>query len=226
MKFLDFKREILSAIFGALFTAVLSLAIGLYSLNRSFELTQKKDLLYNLKTDIILLKNVERELDENLNLFLNHNYQILLEAEEIPFLSFPVEDGEDEEFSKVLEDYFEQLFGKMFKVTKFEYPPNKFIVDSWQPSGPTFSYIDFELIQLLNDLYRKLNRINDFLDNIYSISQGMTLPYSDFYTITAVSLPQFNKTVNEITQKSILNLKNRISQELVKLQKEYQDIEF
>ena len=225
MKISDYKKEILGAIFGALLAAVLSLTVGLYNLNRSFELTQKKDLLYSLKTDITLLKNVERELDENLNLFLNHNYQIVIEAEEITLPQFPVEDKKDEEFVKMLTEYIEQLRGKMFKVTKIEYPPNKFIVDAWQPAGPTVSDIDFDLIQLLNDLYRKLTHINKFIDGANRISQGMMLLHSQFNTAKS-SVPRYNKMVNEITQKNILNLKNRIAQELNRLQKERNKIKF
>ncbi len=225
MKFSDYKKEILGAIFGALLTAVLSLTVGLYNLNRSFELTQKKDFLYSLKTDITLLKNVERELDENLNLLLNHNYQIVIEAEEITLPQFPVEDKKDEEFAKKLTEYIEQLRGKMFKVTKIEYPPDKFIVDAWQPAGPTVSDIDFDLIQLLNDLYRKLTRINKFIDGANEISKGMMLLHSHFNTAKS-SVPRYNKTVNEITQKNILNLKNRIAQELNRLQKERNKIRF
>jgi len=225
MKFSDHKKEILAAIFGALLAAVLSLTVGLYNLNRSFELTQKKDLLYSLKTDITLLKNVERELDESLNLFLNHNYQIVIEAEEITLPQFPVEDKKDEELAKKLIEYIEQFRGKMFKVTKIESPPDKFIVDAWQPAGPTVSDIDFDLIQLLNDLYRKLTRINKFIDGANEISQGMMLSHSQFNTAKS-SVPRYNKMVNEITQKNILNLKNRIAQELNKLQKERNKIKF
>ena len=225
MKFSDYKKEILGAIFGALLAAVLSLTVGLYNLNRSFELTQKKDLLYSLKTDITLLKNVERELDENLNLFLNHNYQIVIEAEEITLPQLPVEDKKDEEFAKKLAEYIEQFRGKMFKVTKIEYPPDKFIVDAWQPAGPTVSDIDFDLIQLLNDLYRKLTRINKFIDGANEISQGMMLFHYQFNTAKS-SVPRYNKMVNEITQKNILNLKNKIAQELNRLQKERNKIKF
>lgn len=225
MKFSDYKKEILGAIFGALLAAVLSLTVGLYNLNRSFVLTQKKDLLYSLKTDITLLKNVERELDENLNLFLNHNYQIVIEAEEITLPQFPVEDKKDEEFAKKLAEYIERFRGKMVKVTKIEYPPDKFIVDAWQPAGPTVSDIDFDLIQLLNDLYRKLTRINKFIDGANKISQGMMLFHYQFNTAKS-SVPRYNKMVNEITQKNILNLKNRIAQELNRLQKERNKIKF
>lgn len=225
MKFSDYKKEILGAIFGALLTAVLSLTVGLYNLNRSFELTQKKDLLYSLKTDITLLKNVEKELDENLNLLLNHNYPIVLEAQEIALPQLPVEDKKDEEFAAKLTEYIEQLRGKMFKVTKIEYPPDKFIVDAWQPAGPTVSDIDFDLIQLLNDLYHKLTRINKFIDGANEISQGMMLFHSQFNTAKS-NVPRYNKMVNEITQKNILNLKNRIAQELNRLQKERNKITF
>lgn len=225
MRFSDYKKEILGGILGALIAAVLSLAVGLYNLNRSFELTLKKDHLYGLKSDISLLKNVERELDENLNLLLNHNYHIVLEAEEIKLPKFSVDKKEDEEFIKNLLEYIEPIRGKLFKVTKIEYPSDKFIVDAWQPAGPTMSDIDFDLIQLLNDFYRKLTRINKFIDGAKEISQGMTIFFSQLNTAKN-SVPLYNEMVNEITQKSILNLKNMVTKELDRLKKERNKIKF
>ena len=144
---------------------------------------------------------------------------MVFEAKETIKFRFPVMDKEDEEFVKQLTEYIAQFQGKMFKVTKIEYPRDLFIVDAWQPSGPTVSDIDFDLIQKLNDLYRKLTRINKLIGGANEITQDMMLFHSQFNRAKS-SVPRYNKMVNEITQKNILNLKNRIAQELNRLQKE------
>jgi hypothetical protein len=221
----DYKKEILGAVIGALFAAVLSLGVGLYNLNKSFELTQKKELLFSLRTDITLLRNVERELDGNLHLLLNHDYKILLETEEVELPKLPVEDKKDEESVKQLTKYLESLHGKVFKVTKIQYPPDKFVVDAWQPSGPTVSDIDFELIQMLNDFYRKLLRINKFIEGAGAISKDMLLFHAQLNTAKR-EIPHYNKAISEITQKKIINLKNKIAQEVNRLQKERNKISY
>lgn len=229
MQLSDYKKEILGGIIGGLLTTALSLTVGLYSLNKSFELTLKKDLLYGLKTDIYLLNNVESELDENLNLLINHSYKIEIETEEIKLPSFPVDDKEDEESAKEMNEfvseYLQRLRGRMFKVTKIESPSDEFIVDAWQLSGPTVSNINFELIQKLNELYRKLTRMNKFIGGAKEISNGMTIFETNVNTLKS-SVPKYNKMISDISQKNILNLKNEITQELNKLQRERSGIVF
>jgi hypothetical protein len=56
IKLSNYKSEIIAAIFGAFTAALLSLAGGLYSMNKNFQLTQNKELLFSLRTDITALK--------------------------------------------------------------------------------------------------------------------------------------------------------------------------
>jgi hypothetical protein len=56
IKLSNYKSEIIAAIFGAFTAALLSLAAGLYSMNKNFQLTQNKELLFSLRTDITTLK--------------------------------------------------------------------------------------------------------------------------------------------------------------------------
>lgn len=223
MNLSDYKKEILGAIIGGLLTAALSLAVGLYNLNKSFELTIRKDQLYSLKTDIYLLRNVEKELDENVNLLLNNTYKIEIETEEIELPNIPVSEGKDKtkerEFNEFFNKYLQQLRCRIYKVTKIQHPPDEFIVNAWQLSGPPVSNINFELIQKLNELYRKLSRINKFIVNANGISDGMIISESTVNSIKN-SVPEYNNAIADISQKNILNLKNEIAQELIRLHKE------
>lgn len=229
MRLLDYKKEILSGILGALLTAVFSLTVGLYNLNRSFELSLKKDLLYGLKTDITLLRNVDRELDENLNLLLNNNFKISIDTEEVTLPPFPFDKEEDEEagkkMSEMINQYLIHIRGRLFKVSKIEGPTEKFIADAWQPAGPTVSNIDFELIQKLNDLYRKIIRVNKYIDGSKEISSGMIL-FEPNVNKLKTSVPEYNDSIGEITQNTVLNLKNEITKEINRLQEEYSQIVF
>lgn len=223
MRLLDYKKELLSAMFGGLLTAVLSLAVGLYNLNKSFELTLKKDHLYSLNTDIYLLKNVENELDENLNLLLNNDYKMTVEAEEVTLPPIPAANDKDKkelkEFNEFINNYMQQLRGRIYKVTRMQHPSDDFLVNAWQQSGPAVSNIDFELTQKINELYRKLSRINKFLDGTKWMSDGMIISESDVNAINS-NVPKYNKVISDISQKKIVNLKNEITNELDRLQKE------
>jgi hypothetical protein len=227
MKFSYYKKEFVGGVFGALLTAVFSLSIGMHNLNKSFELTLKKDQLYSLKSDLTLLRNVERELDENLNLLLSHDYKIEYDTEEINTPEFPIGDGNDEEYEKKINEmarqYMIQMIGHRFKVTKLEVPSEAFIVDAWQLSGPIVSNIDFELIQTLNELYRKLIRINSFIYSMKTLSVGMMIDEADINSIEN-GIPRYDRMLNEISKNTILDLKNVVAKELIKLQKEYSQI--
>jgi len=223
MSLSDYKKEILGAIIGALLTAVLSLTIGIYNLNKTFELTQQKDLLFSLRTDITLLKNVERELDENLNLLLNQDYKILLETEPVKPPKIPFQNKEEEEFLKKIYEYFQYIHGRAYKITRAQYPSDKFVVDAWEPSGPTVSYIDFELTQLLNSFYRKLLRINTFIEGAHVISKGMLITEPQL-NHTKNAIPSYNKMIGEITKNRIIQLKNMVAKEIIKLQEERRKI--
>ena len=225
--FASHKKEILGALVGALITATLSLAIGLYSMNRSFQMSQKKDLLFSLRTDITLLKKVESELDVNLNFLLNHNYRIVYEVETVPQPNLPVGMKEDKEVGEIMQqwlDYMSQLQGgRLCKISKIVLPPNNFAADAWPSGGPAISDINFDLLQKINDLYRIFARVNKFIKNMRAIHPGSVHSASVVNNLNTI-IPQYNSVIGEITQNKIVQLKNEISKELDRLKKEYDQI--
>lgn len=213
IKLLDYKKEIVVGLLSALATASLSLAVGLYSMNKNFQLTQNKELLFSLRTDISNLRKVERELDENLKLLLNSKYQLKVEIER-KNISFPPpsKKDSDKEFSKWFTEYMESILGARYIVKSVQIPSDKFLIDAWQPNGPVVSDIDFELIQELNELYRKLTRINKYLENLASLTVGTFLDESMKNGLEQ-NIPLFNAMVSEISQSKILQLKNKVIEE-------------
>lgn len=223
-KISQYKREILAAIIGALLSAVLSLSVGYYNLKKTFELTQKKELRYSLHKDITLLRKVESELDENINLLLNNDYRIVIETEVVPMPSIPTENKEDEKFIKKLMTYYKFIMGgDLKKITKLNMPRNKFVIDAWEAGGPIVSNIEFGLIQSINDLYRKLLRINKLLEKVDYINTGDTYSSRTIKQLNRI-IPELNSLINELSQKKLVELKNEIIKHMDMLRKEYSKI--
>ena len=78
---------------------------------------------------------------------------------------------------------------------------------------------------MLNDFYRKLLLINKFIKGAQAISKDMILIQSQLNT-TKNTIPHYNKKISEITQKKIIDLKNKIAKEVNRLQKERSKISY
>ena len=75
-------------------------------MNKSFQLSQTKELVLGLRQDISTLQSVDREIDENLKLLLTHSYT--LKAEFAPFeFRFPSvgTKPKDKDFDKWMQEY-------------------------------------------------------------------------------------------------------------------------
>ena len=224
MRILEHRNEIIAAVIGALTAGLLSLAVGLYSMNKTFQMSQSKELLLGLRLDISALKNVDRELDENIKLLLSNNYKISAELEPIE-VKWP-EFGKkkiDKEFKKWMDDYLQAIVGKMYVVKSVQLPPDRFVVGSWAINGPRSSDIDFELIQALNELYRKLQRANAFLDQMAELFPSARITEATRNGIEN-NVPRYNSAIAEVTQTKLVQVKNRITDEIRKLQKRRDEI--
>jgi len=219
--FTKYKKEILSAILGALFTGVVSLSAGLYSLTKSFELTQKKDLLNRLRDDITILKKTEKELDHNLALFLTQNIQVDIEVEKVPLPVFEKDDKK--EMIQFYEEFQKRFAGEPYKIKKATIPTEMFVLSAWPYGGPLTTEIDFDLVQNISELYRKLSLINRLMDDIRYISDNRRLYPRDIERINELK-ESIKSNITYITQEKILNLKNQISHEINRLAEERQKI--
>ena len=224
MRLIEHKNELVAAIIGALVGGLLSFAAGLYSLNKTFQMSQSKELLLGLRMDIWTLKNADREIDENIKLLLSNSYQIKAEFEPMEFKGPPIgRKKEDQDFAKWFKEYMQTVVGKQFVVKSLLVPSEKFVLGSWPTNLSSSSDIDFELVQALNDLNRKLMRVNGFLEQLSRLAPGETV---DEATKKALErdIPQFNTAIAEITQSKLVQIKNRITEEIKKLQKRRDEI--
>lgn len=114
-------------------------------------------------------------MDNNLSLLLNNKYQIKIETKELSLPPIPpnkeISEKEAKEYTEFMNQYLLNLRGRVYKVTNVEYPSQNFLADAWKTTGPAISDIDFELIQLINDFYRNLERINNFIDGAKEVSK-------------------------------------------------------
>ena len=224
MHLFENKRELVAAVIGALVAGLLSFAVGLYSLNKSFQLSQTKELVLGLRQDISTLLTVDREIDENLKLLLSHNYSLKAEFEPFEF-RFPSVGTrpKDKEFDKWMRDFMKTIGGNRFIVKAVQLPPERFVVGAWPSTIPGASDIDFELAQALAELSRKLTRANAFLETVATLAPGANIDEAQKNALER-NFPRFNTAIAEITQTKLVQLKNRIAQETKKLQKRKDDI--
>ena len=215
-----YRTQILAAIIGALLSGVISLAVGLYSITKSFQYLQNKELLQQLRADITLLKSVESELDLNLQSLLSEPVSLTIETEPVgawrDFVQAQADTTEkgppDEKFLAILDA---MMGGDVHRVTKAEIP-RQFYVETWPPGGPGVSEINFALIQEINDLYRDLRRLNGFIERLRNITAGraVTEHIAEYLRLEAAT---YESLVARISGDSILGAKNRISAEIVRL---------
>ena len=219
-----YRKEILSAILGALLTGIISLSAGLYSLTKSFELTQKQDILFRLRVDINLLKKTEKELDQNMAFLLTQSF---LPSVEVEKLSYPtmekVTDEKQKEIMQFYQEYQRTILGDPYKISKATIPKDLFVLTCWPYGGPTVTEIDFDLVQGLNELYRKLSQVNRSIDEIRYISKNNILFRRDVEQVNELT-DSISNDIVEITQEKILRLKNKIAIEINGLQSEREKI--
>lgn len=216
-----YKTEIVAAIIGALFSGVVSLSVGLYSITRSFEYLQNKELLQQLRVDITLLKSVESELDLNLQSLLSEPVSIAIETEKIGSWRDIVEDepkkkGEKQVKEEALRMVDAMMGGDVYRVTKAELPRLQFYAEAWPTGGPGVSEIDFALVQQISELYRDLRRLNKFIESVANIGPGTALTQRSAESLQLQASTN-NSLVTRISRESILGVKNRVSEEIHRL---------
>jgi len=200
---------------GALLGGVISFGSGQYALSKSFALTQDMEHLTSLRFDISVLKKVDTELGENLDLMLNKGV--------VPSVKF-AEAGNP--YQQLLFQFLENLYGgPLFRITERSIPREEFVVDSWPEAAPNVTEVDFGLYQNLTEFYRTLSRINESVKEIrYWVGGGPGVVSMR----TANRIDELNATIDkyvaDLTQEKILELKNQVTQEIQRLEEQRRKI--
>lgn len=216
-----YKREIVSAVVGATLTGVLSLVVGLYSVSKSFELTQNKETLSSLRRDIVFLNKLEREFDRNLELMSVQNYTMEIDVKKVPsplqrILSKPPTTKEEKESFEVMKAIAADMDSVTYTVTKTRGPSEPFRMETWLNERTNVTEVDFQLLQDLDEFYRELIKINRVIAGLQRLGKGSQInePYMELINR---DLKMANLSIKEVTKQKILGLKNRVRNEVQRL---------
>ena len=205
----DIVLIVLFVTLGALLGGVISFGSGQYALSKSFALTQDSELLTSLRFDISVLKKVDTELGENLDLLMNKDV--------VPSVKF-AEAGNP--YQQLLFQFLENLYGgPLFRITKRTIPRQEFVVDSWPEAAPNVTEIDFTLYQDLTEFYRTLSRVNESIKEIrYWVGGGPGVVSMR----TANRIDELNATIDQyvadLTQVRITQLRSEVTLEIQRLE--------
>ncbi|KPA14181.1 secreted protein [Candidatus Magnetomorum sp. HK-1] len=213
----NYKTQILSAIIASLLTGFISMASGLYTLSKSFELTQKKDYVYQLKLDINLLQKTAKELDSIISLLFT-NMKLEVEFEEyFPRLTTNENSSITVNNLQINGNHDKNIL-KMYKVKSVIIPDETFSLCIWPISGPSVTEINFDLVVKLNELYLKLFKINENIDNIWSLLLKERIGHLFHQKIKKLK-KVINNNISDISSEKIVELKDNIRDEVNRLQK-------
>ena len=198
-----------------------SLGVGMYSLTKSFEYTQNKEILYSIRKDVEYLRRIESEIDENINSLLHENYEVAIEFGE-PFDMIEVmseSPSEDqEEMTPRQKQIMSQMMGIAVPILKLEAPREFLVVDAWEVGFPETSNIEFDLLKQINDYYRSVKRVNTTVERLMDMGQGRTVSQG-FAETLKVHAKTHNDVVDDLKSRNFVSLKNKISEEKARLTK-------
>lgn len=213
----NYKREIISAILGASLAGLASLGVGMYSLTKSFEYTQNREILYSVRKDVEYLMRIESEIDRNINSLLQTNYLVSIEfGKPIDMVELMSED--EKEMTPDKRELLGQMVGSVVPVLKFEAPRELLVIDVWETGFPETSNIEFDLLNQINDYYQSIRRVNKTVEQLMSISQGIAVK-KGFSEVLTVHIKKHNEVVQRLKSQNFVALKNKIIKEKVRLTK-------
>ncbi|QGX40541.1 hypothetical protein E2H98_13025 [Permianibacter aggregans] len=219
LNFGKYKKEIISAFLGAAFAGVISLGVGMFSLTKSFEYTQNKEILYSIRKDAEFLKRVESEIDENINKLLEHDFTVVAKFGDpmnmIDVMENPAaKDGD--KISQSQRKAMAMMIDSIVPILEFTAPRETLVVEAWSTGFPEVSNIDFELLQQINEYYRSVRRVNETVDRFMNLSKGATITQG-FSDVVKAHILSHNKNLEELRKKSFVELKNKIVKEQERL---------
>jgi hypothetical protein len=218
--FKSYQREILGGILGALVTGVVSLSVGIYNLNKTFELTDRKERRNEVSEILYMLRKVEKELDYNLFLLLTGNMVPKVIFKIMPYPLLNMKDPELKKIAEMASGFFEGYL----VVEETPPPPSYFRAAMWYHSRT--SYIDFDLSEAINELYIKLRRVNENISEVHSelrYNISYIPPQKASYINERVR--QAETDIKSISKDEILAIKNKVSEAVRRLDRKSEQLQ-
>lgn len=223
--FREHQREMVAAVVGACVAGVFSLAVGLYSLTRGFEYTQNKEQLKSLRQDIEFLTRVRSEIDANAQALINKDHTARAKFSTVPSMMDFMQAAKKLENSKkkptpdeeALLKQLRRTFGQEnFVLEDFYFPRIPLVSDSWKTSYPEAGDIPFDLLNEINEYYRRVRNANSLIDRLEGVSQGIGVA-SGYRKVIEEDIAYFNSQVDELKRLDAIKLKNKISAAILSL---------
>jgi len=164
LNFINANRvTIVASIISASLTGCISMAAGLYTLSKSFDLAQKRDYSIQLKSDIYLLHKTSAELNNILDLVLksNENIKVLVEFQEYYPQGIISSTNQNNSINQI------ELYMKTYIVKTHKRPAINFDFYIWPTNGPPITEINTDLVYELNYQYKKFSQINRDIKEIW-----------------------------------------------------------
>lgn len=235
MNFSAYKKEIISALLGALLGGLASLAgglyAGLYNVTKTFELQIKKDVITRVKWDLVTLKQVSRDINENIALVGNPGTTIRpslqFKPKLFPSLGEILERKKNEFTGKETKEVFrlmqafvevqDEQVGKeeWFEITDAEIPTKELITGAWSPGGIS-PEIDFDLATKLDSLYSRMTRINNSIREMRSTVRGRFMSQRERTDVEG--LINNCKTDSAELSRELVTIKDAVTKEIGRLE--------
>lgn len=212
----------ITAIISGLIGSVITQSFSVYNLTRSIKYQQNHEVLNSTRLGIGFLKQVESELDDNVALMLSHEYKITLalgqpfdQAADMRAFINPTNSA-DEKSADALMTVQHHLMGMMQKIDKLEAPIDALSTAVWDHGAPDIADIDDELLRELSDYYMLARRVNNTIKAFSDVNPGNACSVEYAEKIKRMA-EVHNESVARLKQKSVMELKNKIANEMKRL---------
>lgn len=217
--FRTYAKELVSAVVGASLAGVLSMAVGLYSLTKSFEYAQNKEQLASLRKDLEFLTRVRNEVDANTQTLVGVDYRIQVKfGTPVDWVTSMVsaEKGKKQPSAEQLVAFKAMGGGPVVQILELRAPREKLVVESWGNQFPESGDIPFALLSDINEYYRRVRRINLSVERMENMNPGTAISLG-FQEALVRDIEHHNTQVEELRKLDTVRLKNRINEEMQKL---------
>lgn len=222
------RQEVIAALVGALVASLLSLLIGIYTLDKSFKLTVYKEQLSGVKKDIEFLFRISNDFDINLQTLAGKNYQVTVKLSEpmdqVEGMARAILSGknrskkEEAELRQFLKVLSQSTGGSERRVLEVQKPIDTLHLEAWFARPVEIGDINFELFSDINDYYRRAREVNRYVNYYRSLERGAVVN-EDQYDAFVRTNERYAIAISEFLKIDQSKLRGRISAEILRLTK-------
>jgi hypothetical protein len=226
-------RYIVIPLVASLLGALIASQYTLYNVKYSIQETRRQ----SLRNDISMLKIVDTELERNLSFLLQNRVyipvvdfnEINVEKDVERFINGQFKDNNqranyDRNLSReviiafIKGSYTSPIAGMQIGQTQI--PDQYFLVGAWFGIRRVSSEIDFDVIKIIDDLYIKIDKINNDISYVDKMVNYYSIVHFNNVNRIRLAIKSIENNLAAISKDEIQNVKNKIRDEIVKLKKD------